>query len=351
MIQKIKFQQFTAFKDLEIRFSPGINIFIGPNATGKTHILKAVYAACDISKSQKSLAEKMYRVFLPSREHLGRLVKRAAGSTQGSVKIYRYLVETETTIHIGLTLSNHTKSADKATQHGNLASWREHPLESVYIPVKDMMANAPKFRSLYNYREIHFEEVYADIIDRAFLGPLRGAPDAARKGLLEILQRSMEGKVISKNEEFFLKNKQGELEFTLVAEGLRKLALLWLLIQNGVLFRGSILCWDEPEANLNPSLMETVVEILVALQKMGVQIFLATHDYIVLKWFDLKTENDNNILYHSLYKNKEDGEIALYSTNRYSDISPNSIDEAFAKIVDMEIQRAMRKVNINENRG
>jgi hypothetical protein len=30
----------------------------------------------------------------------------------------------------------------------------------------------------------------------------------------------MDGKIISKNEEFFLKNKQGELEFTLLAEGI-----------------------------------------------------------------------------------------------------------------------------------
>ena len=32
-----------------------------------------------------------------------------------------------------------------------------------------------------------------------------------------------------------LLNKQGNMEFTLLAEGIRKLALLWLLIQNGTL--------------------------------------------------------------------------------------------------------------------
>lgn len=345
MIDKIIFENFTAFKDLEIKFSPGINIFIGKNATGKTHILKAVYAACDISKSQKRFAEKIYRVFLPSGQQIGRLVKRAPKSTQGSVKVYRQLVDETSIIHIGLTISNHTKSSDKAIHQGNMGKWREHPMESVYIPVKDMMANAPKFRSLYNYREIHFEEVYADIIDRAFLGPLRGAPDASRKRLLKILQRSMEGKVISKKEEFFLRNRQGELEFTLVAEGLRKLALLWLLIQNGVLLKGSALFWDEPEANLNPSIMETVVDILIELQRLGVQIFLATHDYIILKWFDLKTDINDDILYHSLYKSKENAEIFLHSTSKYSEISPNSIDDAFAKIVDQEIQRAMGKFN------
>jgi hypothetical protein len=56
-----------------------------------------------------------------------------------------------------------------------------HPLESVYIPVKDMMVNAPGFRSLYNLRNIHFEEVYADIIDKVFIGSLRSPTDSIIK--------------------------------------------------------------------------------------------------------------------------------------------------------------------------
>ncbi|HOB70227.1 MAG TPA: AAA family ATPase, partial [bacterium] len=43
MIKKIKFEKFTAFDSLDIDFSPGINVFIGENGTGKTHILKTIY--------------------------------------------------------------------------------------------------------------------------------------------------------------------------------------------------------------------------------------------------------------------------------------------------------------------
>ena len=48
---------------------------------------------------------------------------------------------------------------------------------------------------------------------------------------------------------------------------------LWLLIQNGTLTEGSVLFWDEPETNLNPKLFGPVVEILLELQRQGVQIF------------------------------------------------------------------------------
>mgnify|MGYP006333918625 FL=1 len=213
-------------------------------------------------------------------------------------------------------------------------------MESVYIPVKDMMANAPGFRSLYNLRHIHFEEVYADIIDRVFLGSLKGPTDQDRKRLLEILQQSMDGKVIAKNEEFFLKSQQGELEFTLLAEGIRKLGLLWVLIQNGTLLNGSILFWDEPETNLNPKLMRTVVEILIELQRMGVQLFVSTHNYSLLKEFDLQKSATDHVLFHSLYRDSM-GNIKADSFTDYEALTPNAIDDAFAGMVDREIQQSM----------
>ncbi|MCK5716252.1 MAG: AAA family ATPase [Thiomargarita sp.] len=330
MLEKIKFEKFTAFEKLEISLSIGINIFIGANGTGKTHILKALYATSEITKSKKSLAEKINRVFLPSGEQMSRLVTK--NNVSGYFEVTRRVAEIQNSLTIRLTLNT-----EKTT--GAHKEWLEHSLDSVYIPVKDMMANAPGFRSLYNLRNIHFEEVYADIIDRVFLGALRAPIHTRQKKLLEILQQAMNGKIITKNEEFFLKNKHGELEFTLLAEGIRKLGLLWVLIQNGTLLNGSILCWDEPEANLNPKLMYIVVEILLELQRMGVQIFISTHDYVILKEFDLQLKNTDKVLFHSLYRNK--GEIEIASTENYLNISPNVIDDTFGSIVDREINKSM----------
>ena len=65
-VTKVKFENFTAFKDLEVEFSPGINALIGANGTGKTHLMKACYAACDAFKTGDNFAEKLIGVFLPS---------------------------------------------------------------------------------------------------------------------------------------------------------------------------------------------------------------------------------------------------------------------------------------------
>ena len=142
---------------------------------------------------------------------------------------------------------------------------------------------------------------------------------------MEVLEKVMEGRVIVKDEEFFHSSKQGTLEFSLLAEGIRKLALLWILIQNGTLLEGSILFWDEPEANLNPKIMRIAVEILLELQRMGVQIFIATHDYVLLKEFDLQAEKKDQVVCHALSRAPGTGDIHIQSTDSYLQLdSPGS---------------------------
>ena len=172
---------------------------------------------------------------------------------------------------------------------------------------------------------------------------MRGRPEPDRLRLLMSLQNEIRGKVtVSNNEEFFLHSKQGKIEFSLLAEGIRKLALLWLLIRNGSLHKGSLLLWDEPETNLNPRLFGTVIDVLLELQRSGVQIMLATHDYVILKELDLRMSDDDKVAFHSFYRDPGSGEIACRTTDDYLDIEPNAIVEAFNDLYDREIDRGMK---------
>lgn len=332
-LTRVQCERFTAFEKITVDFSSGLNVFIGANGTGKTHLMKIAYAACDISKTKLDFAEKLCRVFLPSGMALGRLVKRQKASSRGTIEVHR----AEGKLRVSFT--NHTAKADSATVVG-AADWCSRPIESVYIPVKEMLSNAPGFRSLYSQREVHFEEIYADILDRAYRPSLRGPTDSERWKLLTTLQKAMDGKVLIKEEEFFLRNKQGNLEFTLLAEGIRKLGLLWILIQNGTLMKGSILFWDEPETNLNPKMYGELMEILLRLQRSGVQVFLATHDYVILKELDLRKNLSDKITYHSLFRD-DNGQIKWQPADRYLDIHPNVIAQAFADLYDREVKRTM----------
>jgi ABC-type ATPase involved in cell division len=331
-LTKIILNKFTAFEDISIELSPGVNVFIGANGTGKTHLMKVAYAACDVSKSHKSFADKLTRVFLPSNRAIGRLVKRQQGKTSGYVEVYRGKRSLKASIN------SWEEKHESATVDG-FFEWLTKPIKSVYIPVKEMLSNAPGFISLYDAREIHFEEIYADILLRASSPAPRGPTDQARSSLLRKLQQTIEGRVVLKGDEFYLSNKQGNLEFTLLAEGMRKLGLLWKLIQNGTLTDGSVLFWDEPETNLNPKMYGPLIEILLELRRSGVQIFIATHDYVILKELDLRGSKEDKIEYHSLYR--ENGKILWHKTNSYLDIHPNAIAEAFSNLYDREIERSI----------
>ena len=332
-ITRIRLKRFTAFESLDLSPSPGLNAFLGTNGTGKTHLMKVAYAACEATNPGVRFPDKLARVFLPSNGGMGRLVKRRRGRSTALAEVWCR----GGTIRV--SFSDLVKSPETITVRRRFG---QEPLSSVYIPVKEMLANAPGFRSLYAGRNIHFEEIYSDILDRAFLPPILGAPDRPRRKLLEKLRRALDGKVRVGNDEFFLRSRQGSLEFTLLAEGLRKLGLLWLLIQNGTLVEGSVLFWDEPETNLNPRLFGPVVEILFELQRQGVQVFIATHDYLILKQLDLQTTDKDQVSYHALHRD-ETGELVCSTTNSYLGIDPNAIADAFSDVYDLEIQRSLGK--------
>ena len=334
-LTRVKLEEFTAFHELDLPLSPGINVFIGANGTGKTHLMKVCYAACDVSrKPDVSFASKLVSVFMPSGRSPGRLVRKQGKSVEGSVEVSRGFCSIKTTI------SDRTRVA-KSVPVDVCEHWQEAPIDSVYIPVKEMLANAPGFRSLYAAREVHFEEIYADILDRAYLPPLREPAKDTRRKLLTILQKEIDGQVVIENEEFFLQNKQGKLEFSLLAEGIRKLALLWLLIQNGALPSGSVLFWDEPETNLNPKLFGTVINILLELQRSGVQVFLATHDYVILEELDIGKNEQDEVAFHSLYQDYETGEIVCNTAASYLGIHPNAIADTFTALYDRKIERSL----------
>lgn len=334
-ITEIRLTNFTAFRQAAIRFSPGINALVGANSTGKTHLLKLAYTACDFSKKDIGFGEKLVRVFLPSFRAPGRLVNRATGGQFSSVEVYRG----EKTLRASFSASA-VDASDVKVVGGH--EWKSEPVNAVYIPVKEMLAHAPGFRSLYTQREVHFEEIYADIIDRALLPFRRGPMEPAQQHVLDTLERVVGGSILQRNEEFFVQGENWDVEFTLLAEGLRKLGLLWLLVRNGSLERGSVLFWDEPETNLNPALYADLITVLLELSRLGVQIFLATHDYLILKELDLQARSDDEVLFHSLYRHTESSDLQCATSSTYSSLSPNPIADAFAAAYDREIKRSLR---------
>ncbi|HCC37985.1 MAG TPA: AAA family ATPase, partial [Treponema sp.] len=131
-----------------------------------------------------------------------------------------------------------------------------------------------------------------------------------------------------------------KIPFSLEASGFRKFGLLWKLLRNGLLESGSILFWDEPENSLNPELIPVLVDILLELSKNGVQIFLATHDYNLARYFDIRKNKDIPVLFHNLSK-KESEQIVCESSPKYLKLSDNLFEKASADLFEAVVSDTM----------
>jgi ABC-type hemin transport system ATPase subunit len=115
-----------------------------------------------------------------------------------------------------------------------------------------------------------------EISGRRRLRRWRAAPK-----LLAPIELALGGRVALENGRFYVELPSGKMEAHVVAEGLRKLAMMAQLVINGALLGHTALFWDEPEANMNPKLSQALGRLVFELAAQGVQVFLATHDYML----------------------------------------------------------------------
>ncbi len=334
-LSKIHLCDFTVFQDTKIELTEGINIFIGENGTGKTHIMKLLYSACQSVDLGVSFPHKVVKTFKPDDYKISRLVNRRPGNTKAKVEISSNKVNNS----LSMEFSNKTKKWD--AEVNNEEKWEKNlnELNSTFIPAKEILSNSYNIISAVEKNNVDFDDTYLDIIHSAKIDISAGKNTNQKNKHLEKINKIIGGKVVfdSKKDRFYLKQGNLNLEFNLVSEGIRKIALLWQLVKNGTLEKGAVLFWDEPEANINPQHIPLIVDMLLELEKQGVQIFIATHDYILSKYFDVKVQNEQKIVFHSLYKTEKG--VKCESNKVFRNLDNNTIRDTFIQLYKDEVER------------
>ncbi len=283
----LELQKFTTFRHAEFEFSPGINVFVGENSTGKSHVMKLLYStlqkfetAGPMNKTAmvEELKQKLAAVFRPNQGRIGRLVQRGVGRDHARVVISR----TEGA-RLELNLTTLGRLDAKAT------SWVPAP-KSIFLPSREVLSMYEGFIGAYSERKLSFDETYFDACVALSSSPLRGPRGEKAAALIAPIVAALGGKVTRDGDVFYVNLGGKKMEAHLVAEGLRKIASLAYLVQNGALIENGILFWDEPEANLNPKLITRVSEFLRSIADYGVQVFIATHDYLLTQKLSLAVE-------------------------------------------------------------
>ena len=336
-LTRIKIENFTVFEDITIPFSKGLNILVGENGMGKTHVMKLAYAACQSRKHDVSFSQKTTMLFRPDQSGIGRLVNR----NKNGENTARVLVESDIA-QIGMSFSTKTKKWDAEVKSEEKWEKQMSGTTSVFIPAKEILSNAWNLDAAVKMGNVEFDDTYLEIIAAAKIDISTDVDSVARKKYLKILQKISNGKVTVQDDRFYLKpGTQAKLEFNLVAEGIRKIALLWQLIKNGTLEKGSVLFWDEPEANINPKYIPVLAELLIMLEKEGVQIFVSTHDYFLSKYIEVKREKDSDVQYISLYKD-EKNQVQCEIAKEFELLEHNTIMDTFRQLYREEIGVALK---------
>lgn len=349
MITRLELKNFTVFSSLGVDFSPKINVIIGENGTGKTHLLKAAYGLCagsnifrnkpDIGKDdfEAALTSKLLRIFMPLDEKLGKM--RRHGASENAQ------VEAHFALDKKVVVTFHTNSKSLAIQESK--NYEQYKAAPVFIPTKEVLSFMKGFNSLYEKYGLSFDQTYQDICLLLDLPEVR--PETLHeksKWAMGEIEGICGGRfVFYGGGKVTFKTETAEYSANSMAEGFRKAGMLSRLLETGAIQPGvsGPLFWDEPESNLNPKLMKLLVQILLELSRNGQQIILATHDYVLLKWFDLLMDKgkDDHVRFHSLYRDPETSEIKVASTADYLKITPNPIDEAFGFLINQEIENDM----------
>ena len=336
-ISRLTLKDFTSFKAADFEFAPGVNVLIGENATGKSHVLKLLYALSESARRRVSgeglggrpdeslndIAAEMIRgVFLP--DELNRLVRRVPRGRKTATAALSW------TNGATLTLELTTQGRLDVSMSGDLAALGD----AVFIPTREVLSIYPGFTAAWLKRESAFDRTYYDLCVRLGLRPLRGPRPATRKALSEPLERVLRAKVHLEDRGFYLRyDDGGDIEAQLAAEGHRKLGMIAYLVANGSLSERSFLFWDEPEAGINPRLVTATGEVIFGLANAGLQSFLATHDYLFAS--DLSLRADPSSTRFFALARGADG-VVVERGERFSDLESNPILEALMDLHDRE---------------
>ncbi len=284
MISRIQLNNFGPIASIDWATLGKINLIIGGNGQGKTFLLKAIYSSLrtlEIYKrgqEQRSaseiLADKLYWTF--QSEKIGDLVSKNA----------------ETPLTSALTIDNRDFSysfgRDTTKQISSLENHVPPRVDnSIFLPAKEVLSlHQVILKSREQDKAFGFDDTYYELAVALRIVTSRGrnydAFAQSRRSLENLLGGVIEFDEGSGRWQFINKNRQ-RFPIGVTAEGIKKIAILDTLLGNGYLSPNSVVFIDEPESALHPKAIATLLDIITVLAERGIQFFMASHSYFVIK--------------------------------------------------------------------
>lgn len=342
-------ENFVAFQQpLQWKQHASLNVIIGENDTGKTHLLKLLYAMAraiedygekkagpEPKELSELLANKLRWTFLPQKLELGRLVTRGSGNRL-SVDLcwnlgghLRFGFGKDTTSKIVEINTNGLPELE-----GNKAS---------FLPPKEILSIFDAIVATRETVEIAaFDDTYYDLVQDYRQPPTRGKLQDNIKRVFEHLEDVTGGGEVEMDSNGNIIFKRGKEVFNMhqTAEGIKKIGILSRLMRNRRLTPagGCMLFVDEPEVNLHPKAIVLFAEMLHEFAQSGIQVYLTTHSYFLLKRLE-QLAREKKTDYSLLDLRKQKGAGVTGTVTKLRDGLPqNPIVQESLALFDRDVQ-------------
>lgn len=286
MITRLELTNFGPLNRVEWNDLGPINLVIGNNGSGKTFLLKSLYTAMrtleefrrgdDPRTAEEILWDKLYWTFQPDQKRIGDLV--AKGATGG--------------LSFDCTVDGHAFRYGFGSNTEKEFSPFENQVpprgsNSVFLPAKEVLSlQKIILKSREREQDFGFDDTYLDLARALSQSTTQGKNyyefADSRRRLEDMLGGKIEFDAVSDRWRF--RNSANEwFPIGMTAEGVKKIAILDTLLGNRYLTPQSVIFIDEPESALHPSALIQLLDIVATLAGRGIQFFMASHSYFVVK--------------------------------------------------------------------
>ncbi len=283
MIESCHWLNFGPLADLSWDNLGKINLVIGANGCGKTFVLKSLYVAMRTlelhgrGQEQRTpaqiLAEKLYWTFQP--ENIGDLV---AKGRQDPLSFNAKIDGAAFSYSFGASTKRQIQSPEITN--------KSRESNSVFLPAKEVLSlHHLILQSRERDQLFGFDDTYYDLALALRHGTRQGKNFTEFANSRKQLESIVDGKVVYEENSGKWVYKKGNQHFAIgaAAEGIKKIGILDTLLGNRSLGLNSVVFIDEPESALHPHAISTYLEIIASLAMRGIQFFISSHSYFVVK--------------------------------------------------------------------
>lgn len=300
MIKAFEFHNLGPLEQVSGNGLGQINLIIGPNSAGKTWLLKALYAAIrtleETGRGQSNnslsdvLSDKLYWTFQTGK--LGDIVSKGKNST-GKGKKLTASVQLRNQAELSFSFGQDTAkqvndlSADKCERRQD---------NSIFLPPKEVLSLAKIIlQTAVVEKQFGFDSTYTDLVLALQKQEPQGQASHTLAQAGHELEKMFDGRIEydKKRQEWVYKVGNARYAINATAEGIKKIGILDVLIRNQYLSKNSVVFIDEPESALHPTAITQLLDVIHVLAKQGVQFFIASHSYYVVKKLFVIAQQEN----------------------------------------------------------